>query len=705
MLFCLAFFCLVSLQYAIGQPLTLTMRKMYLAAAETQDAVAFLDDIYVAATRRLEQSPDFELFPVESLQQQAGGILRDDFDLRLDPIALLRIKQEHNVEVALFYYLGKKGADYYCRLTAEEFPSGVFIDETEFALQIKEKDFAAGAERIEKFLRHVKAEKADFGYPFADDETGLLIITDSYEDALLQGVLRGLQEAKKVVNGAGPSRLASKSVFYYFEGDSNYVDVANALLKASGAKAVLIHSEHSPRQIVVTPADQVKRSVLENKLPLWPPFEGFTVFHLDADSVFARDFGCSYYPQRSRLLRKLARYGGAKNDAAALLFYNTIRTLEDSLYRADELWATGRLDSTGALYDQLQQSGNSIRPEAGWIAINGAEFYYQAKRYADALDKLTNALSVFDSFSNQFGPLFVRVLQGQVYEDIHDQQHAADAYKAAVGLADSLRDNRTLAWLYFRLGVISLDVDRSFEAWDYFSVSAERYVDLGETETVVKLYTKIGVLLRQNKMLIKSREYLQQALDLATTLQNDRLIADAAYHLAATAEQLGESDEALARFAQAGDLMEILADSVNTANVEEHLGDIYFAQEQWRDAQAGFEYAARFYMYVDDIDGAVRCLVKSADVSVARKKWQRAQKTLDEALALANRRAGGDWPTIILQKKGLAHIKSGDYTAGEKELDLAKSKSLSRADVERYMKSLTRDLEAELDDLQPNRRK
>ncbi len=678
-------------------------RKMYVATAETQDYAALLDEIFSKFSE--SKANEFSVMPIDCIQLRVKQVTLDDFDRKLDPVLLLRLNQSAKIKVVLFFYLEKKEKGFVCRVAAREFPSGVFVDETTFDLSLKEKSSDAAVAHIENFVLQIMQKRADFGYAFSANEKGVLIVTDSYESSAFHNLLRGLTNAKKITNPANPAPLAVKSVFYYFEGDSNYYDVANALIKASDAKAVIIQSEHASKPIVVLPLSTVKPSILENKLPLWPPYDGFRYFQMDAELPLARDFGFSFYPKRTNIFPNLERYTEQKKAGARVVFYNAIRTLEDIFYNANESWDAALIEQMSRLYAGLAQTFTSFEPEGGWININAAEFLYQTKKYENALEALAKALSVFDAFSNQFGPLFVYVLRGQIYEDLHNSEKAATAYRAAATIADDLKDDRTLAWLYFRLGAMSLDRNRPLEAWDYFGFSSEKYMGLGETITVIKLYTKIGILLRQSKMLLKSRHYLEQSLKLATTLENDREIADATYQLAATEEELGETAKALAHFEQAGDFMEVLADTLNMASVEEHIGDILLEQQKWRGAQASFEYAARFYLYADDIDGVIRCLVKSADASVARRKWQRAQSTLDEALGLANRRSRQDWAAIILHKKGMAHIKAGEYGVGQKELELAKSKSLSKQDIEKYMKSLTRELEAELDNLQPDKRK
>lgn len=687
-----------------AQQLPFSLRKMYIPSAETQEAVALLDEIISEFTFRLAGSPEYEFTPVEVLQTRTPGIILDDFDLHLDPAALLRIEPSKSVNLILFFYVEKRQSLFYGRVTAKEFPSGVFIHEAEFLLDVKKNNADQVVIQLETFVQAVKAARSDFGYSFHKSEQGVLFVTDSYENRAFIGSLRGLWRAKKRVSKTGNSRLAVKTVFYYFEGDSNYVDVAKALLRASGARAVLIQSEHSDKQIAVLPFEKVKPSVMENTLPVWPPFEGFTTFPVRADSLLAEDFGVTFSPGAEDVTQILGRRQGNKSPGAALVFYNTIRTLEKRFYNQETPWDEHALDNMSALYNALTQSFETYKPEIGWIGLNHGEFLYRTSKYESALEKLQASLAAFDAFSNQFGPLFVQVLRGQVYEETHDAEQAVAAYQAAVALADNLKDDRTLAWLYYQLGALTLQCNRSLESWSYFGLSAEKYMSLGDTKTVVTLYTKIGVLLRQNTLLLKSRDYLQQALDLATTLEDDRLIANAAYHLAVTEEELQNIESAQSHFERAGDLMEILADSLYMASVEEHIGDILMSRQQWRSAQGSFEYATRYYQYIDDFDGVIRCLVKSADASVERRKWQRAQNALDEALALANRRGNREWASIILQKKGVAHINAGNYAAGEKELELANSASLSREDVERYMKSLTRDLEVVLDSLQPERR-
>ena len=53
--------------------------------------------------------------------------------------------------------------------------------------------------------------------------------------------------------------------------------------------------------------------------------------------------------------------------------------------------------------------------------------------------------------------------------------------------------------------------------------------------------------------------------------------------------------------------------------------------------------------------------------------------------------------SIIIYKKGLAHVRDGKLALGQEELELARQGKVSPQDINSYMQSFIRDLEQELE--------
>jgi tetratricopeptide (TPR) repeat protein len=680
-------------QAAADSNLNLSMRRMYVVTAETQELVEIVDNAYFNFAIRLIRSDDFNFTPIDTVQHHLSSVFLSDFSDSFSPRQMLELEQTFGLQAVLFFFIQKDKAGYYLNVKAVEFPSDVFIQDIDIRLSLTEYDIDGIVKKLMAFVNSLRQLRRDYGFKFHASETGILFLTDDVTLPPLFRMLQVTSTVRRELAGYQISGLRAKVVQQNISTWPLTLRRVDSLLQQTNAKMVYLFSMRHDMIHVYFPIRLGKISIVENTLPLWPPHPGFQRFEVEPDSAFGRVLANSLYPQTFGGISALVPDWQGRGEAAKALFLKNIQTIQNS-------HTTHSFDDSRALsllYDALAQLYPKADREYGWIELNHADLLKKMQKFDESLNASRPAFDNFQNRDNNFGQLFALVQIADTYEQLQRLDEAESTYQQALAFAQNIKDEHTTALIYFRLGSINFNANRLIEAWEKFDSSAESYLNVGDTLKVVQLNTKLGTLMRQSGFLKKSIDYLQSAELLSRYVGRDRERADADYQLAVTLKENGQVDDAFTYFQSAGDLMEILADTVALANIEEHMGDILFDNQEWKKAQGHFEYAARFYNYIPDVEGVIRSLVKSADTSVSRERWPRAQADYDEALEYANLYEKKEWSSIILYKKGLAHVREGKYALGQEELELARQADVSPEAIDAFMKSVIREVEQELE--------
>ncbi|MBN1480820.1 hypothetical protein JXA70_11145 [candidate division KSB1 bacterium] len=694
-----AFLLTISFLNKADASIQFSMRRMYVVTAETQEYVNYADYIYGHFGQKLRTSERFNYIPVDTVQSHLGAVLLADFASKIDIAKLLNLWQRIDLQAVFFFYLHKLNGDYHLHVEAVEFPSDVFLEELTIPLSLHPDDVAVILNQLESFVDLIQWKRQWWGYSFHAMEKGILCLTDDVKLPRLLNTLRGTIRAQSILSTYKQNELRSKVLYFDYEEWPLSQESADSLLRQTNAQALFTFTQQRDTTFLYFPTKVGRVSALENSLPLWLPYPGFQRFSIDADSSYGFSLGNGLFPQTYGAIRQLlSRW--QQGDAARSLLLKNIQSIQNSQIAL----STDDRRTLAELYQALAALYSESDREFGWIKLNHAALLKEMEQLEASLNASQAAFDNFQQFMNSYGRLFALLQAGATLEKLGHLDRAVETFGNALTFSQAIADEHTTAQIYFHLGSIKFSENKLIEAWDFFDSSADNFLQVGDTLRVVQLYTKLGDLMRQSNFLIKSQEYLERSVAFSRYLNDDRERADASYHLAVTLKERGEVDAALEYFQIAGDLMEILSDSIGLANSEEHIGDILFDRKQWIDAQQHFEYAARFYKYVPDIEGIIRSLIKSADAAVNRMRWMRAQSDYEEALQFATLYEKRDWISIILYKKGLAHVREGQLALGQEELELARQGDVSKEAIDAYMKSFIRGLEQELESRSQNSR-
>jgi tetratricopeptide (TPR) repeat protein len=676
---------------AADDVLNITMRKMYVVSAESEKESAYLDRLYAAFKIQLDSSPKFKFIPIETIQQLVQQIVLADWN-RLGAEKLMLLQDRFHLDAFFFFNLVKTDSGFTAKISAYEFPSHVFIDAVELAIDPRQDNIDGLLHDLQPLLTSIYQKHTTNGFPIPPMQKGILLLSLTDDNTVLKTSL-AVSAAVQIFNHEDDftPTFVCPVVNKPLQKQEDAALLARRLLTDLSAEAVIVFSGEE-KQTVFFPTSPVQKSALDNHLPLWPPLAGFSRFSVAADSSYIFELAKSLFPKN--ILEDDGTYLKTGSEMMRSLLLKKIQTLETEA-PADSL----RAATLDHLYPQLPALFTESEREYGWVEANYADRLLQRGDKEAALSHFKAARQNFNRHIGPLGLLLAGSRQASIEEEMQRFDDAESTLKEALTVAENLPDELAAAYFYYRLGNLSFAADRRLEAWERFGYSADSYFRAGDTLKVAQIYTKMGILMRQSNSLLKSKEYLEKSLKLAQVIGDEREAAYAHYQLGVTCKELYE-DSAQAHFEEAADGLEMLGDIQNLANCEEHIGDLLAKKNQPLAAQHSYEAAVRYYRQAGAPDDVLRSLVKCADVAAQRQKWLAAQKSYDEALAQVSKEQNSPWGAVVLYKKGLAHISAGELELGEKELEQARENaSIDLNQIDGFMEHLLRQLETELNSL------
>ncbi len=650
-----------------GRPLAVTLRKLYTASAATQKESAQLDRLCAELEERLRQDPRFEYLQLSSLQQRLGLVLLSDWH-RLDA-ASLKALDEEGLQTVIFFSLKKTSEGWLGCASAYEFPSHVFIEEAD-GLPLHPRRVDEARRRLSALVQHVADKRTPYGFPVSPPQKGLFFVSDRRCREAFHAAVR------LYASFADRLPLVCPVLCRPFD------DALQSSSARLGAEALLFLGEADS---LYMPPSRLAERPLDNRLPLWPPLKGFTRFSVAAEPVFLRLFAESLFPADDYVPESFAILPHARR-ALLLRRIRTLREAGDDAVRR----------SLPALYDRLLSLYDESEREHAWVLLNSAAHLQQSGELEAALQRFQGALAEFKQHNGLLGVMLTAAYSGEAAQQLAQYETAEGLLLEGLAAAQTLPDEAAAAFFQARLGEVLFAADRPLEAWERFDAAVEGYFHLGDSLKVAQLYLQMGLLMRRGNSLLKSREYLEKALRLASAVGAEREAAYAHFGLGIAAKELFE-EEATAHFEAAADGLEIIGDLSNLAAAEEHLGDLYVTKGSLREAQRSYEAAARFFRRCGRSDDLMRVLVKCGDTAARRRLYPKAQRLYNQALESAAAVPDSPMGAVILYKKGLAHLAAGELEIGERELKLAReTTTVDLENVDGFMENLLRRLEDEL---------
>jgi CHAT domain-containing protein/tetratricopeptide (TPR) repeat protein len=299
--------------------------------------------------------------------------------------------------------------------------------------------------------------------------------------------------------------------------------------------------------------------------------------------------------------------------------------------------------------------------EASRLKVAG-EKAFQQSQYSEAIDKLQQALKIYQEIGNRSEQAAILNLLGMTYESSFYYQKMGESYQKALILAQESRNHQEEGIALNGVGDIYFYKSEYRKALEFFQKALNSCTDSSSLKCKALSLRNTGNIYTALGNPQKGLEYNNQALSLyKDQLKGDRRgEAITLNNIGAVYDALGEKQKALSFYNQALPLWKAVGDRRGEAYTLNNIGFVYDALGEKQKALSYFNQALPLRRAVGDRRGEAYTLTGIGAVYNALGEKQKALSFYNQALPL--RRAVGDrsGEAITLNNIGLVYDALGE---------------------------------------------
>ena len=243
---------------------------------------------------------------------------------------------------------------------------------------------------------------------------------------------------------------------------------------------------------------------------------------------------------------------------------------------------------------------------------------------------------------------------------------AIDCYEAAIAVAEQCGAQAVLAEALRRLAVLRHHRNQSAQARDLCRRSYEVAQAMGDDLLTAEALNSLGCLDVATGSLDDAHRAFLAALKLGRDSADLR--ARVERNLGIVANIHGDLDEAVARYARSLDESHSAGDEQGCALAYHNLGLVSADREQWDVADRYFAQSYAIAERTGNVHLQGLCLVNHADVHLARRRFEDAQRNAESALAIFNRLGTPDEKSGAYRVIGVVYRETGRAALAEARL-------------------------------------
>jgi len=514
-------------------------------------------------------------------------------------------------------------------LSAYEFPSGILVG------RLILSDARSG--HVARFLAALPGRWSEEGFPFAPEEAGAILLTDTDNSERTARMLRAAALY-------GPVKILDPAAMT--QDPCEWALAANERL---GAMLTIFDGE------IATLAYSFSRqqgSRAEIKLPYLPGRPELSCIRIHG-GLPERINGISGngVPGDSRIERLVAN----------LLAHRRLNSEPPEGDRAE----------IARNYAELLYGIGADAPEKGWIALNYAGLLHDSGETDEAAVLFERADSGFVLHADTLGLIIAAVAAAQNAGVQSDWSSAEEHYLKALHYAGASGDRASEARITLDLAMtyeLAGDVEKARRSYE---LASQKIADSGDPYSAAGLYEHLGQISRDNGELDRAGSYFTTLMTKSDELRSEPIRARAHFYIGTVALAGGRRTDALKSFSAAADLMEMLGDSLGLARVDHYLGILHTANGEKGAAMESYKSAIRRFERQRVYGDAVLSLRNLGELQAGDKSWDRAQNSYDRALELLPRGGETGMRASLIYLKGLAHLKQGRLKTGYEEVKRA----------------------------------
>lgn len=240
-----------------------------------------------------------------------------------------------------------------------------------------------------------------------------------------------------------------------------------------------------------------------------------------------------------------------------------------------------------SLCKEAQNFSSEINyPEGKATALANEGFcYVQIANYELSLEKLFEALPVFEGLKNEKGIANIQYNLTLVYFRLSDFSKGLDSITKAIGYYQKIDDKLNIARCLFQHGYLYLYLKDTTSALEYFSQSLKLNRELNNKEGEAAALMGLGQGYTDRNEYEKSKEYLIQSIELREKINDKRGQGAAMNAYATLCYNMGNYEEAERISLKGIKLATELGDKMGIARFMKDLGNIYLKQNKIEEAE------------------------------------------------------------------------------------------------------------------------
>jgi len=614
------------------------------------------EKIYDTVVKEVTLNDSFIVIDDNDLQTKSSLVLTSVFADVLDPLLLADLNQTLKLDIVMLLS-EQQGA---LVINTLEFPSGVTIDK--YTISRNELDTATPETVIKLYLGSLIETLANsftqFGYPFNNNECGVIIITSDFNSTLVRdNVTRLNRYYTQTVMPTLPRPLRFKII------KTLACEQASSMCTLTGAKFALAFAPDSLglmdyRLTLIFPYMGNNKPAITVEYPYLTNTEQLVCYEFAGENPTMEQLGELLFNERIDY----------KQIELVPIF------LQKLLYLHKE-WATKKADAKLdpeqinnyyiLLYNQLP--ANSLA--SAWVGLNYAGYYLQTGQYVMAGPLFNKVYTIFAAQSVAPGMILSLLGAAQTASILKNYPAAKRAFENVLKVYTIKDDSVTTAAVNYNLGLIAELSNTPQSAVNYYESSAYLYNKVNEKFKAMQIYSRIARLLDETGETEKSVDYYNLYLARAEELFSEPDIAQAQFALGLAAVNDNNNSEAQHYLQNARNYYEMLGDAQDKLLVIDlKLGIIHFKNHNLPEAQKYLYVTLENAAKIKDVEDFYDLYRYLGDLETVNKNWNDAQKCYDVGLNRAALAKSQPKIAEFIYRKGLAHLKEGKVELGYTEV-------------------------------------
>lgn len=636
----------------------------------------------------------FNVIPLDSIADLTDMQISDYENDTLRQQFCAELHSKWGVEVGVYSTIRKSYDRISILIRAIELPSEILIHHGIVDLAADDSTMLTLASNIEPLLADLRhsllAKKTAWGYPFAVDECGILVINnwkfldDSVAGnlALMDSLLLQLRTQRDSLNieqlrfkilGANeegwqsdstadwqhirnPAQQLNACLTFWGEPDSVSKSLSMAFNSKVFAESLQVTTIPpffpSFPELTTTNFAECKELAMETALELslgsilWQTarFDDAEPYFLHVDSI-ATAGGC-----RLAIANFIAsQYHHSKANSRAALG----KIDEEALASADRQYSA-------CLTELPSDSGLA----AAWLNFNWADVRQRQGAWVDAQAGFEKAKHLFGQNGHNREAALMDMKLADVYTNQKQWDKVFITCEAALPTFTAMGDCVAVSAALEKLAPIYELRNEPDKSLIVYNRNANLNIELGRDYEAARIYGHIGQLLRDQGDFDAASGFLKQELDIAVRLQSEPALARSHFHLGTLYHVMDSTAAAITHFEEAYQTMDMLGDTLGMARAMNNIGAAYHRSGQLQEALTSYQAALDLSEKFGDADNQIRSQSNIADLFIDQEEWDEAYQHYDQAIALAESNGDMRRAAIVIYSKGLAFIKQGRLRAG-----------------------------------------